>query len=221
METLRASAVAKAHAGVTTYEEVLRVTQLDSASGVHCSACGGAISGDMVACPWCTTPIDRGHCTGCSRPLEAGWRICPWCRTDAPHGAVAAAAVADGPPRVLLIDDNAAIRSYVTSTLAGTVEVDAVGSASEGLDRATRGGYDGVLVDYALPDLPGADVVRLLRSEARTAALPVLLLSDAGAVVEAEARNAGADDHLVKPIDPVLLEERVWALVGRSARLPL
>ncbi|HEX4654620.1 MAG TPA: ATPase, T2SS/T4P/T4SS family, partial [Mycobacteriales bacterium] len=49
MQTLRACAIGKANAGLTTFEEVLRVTQVDSSSGLHCSACGGALESDMVA----------------------------------------------------------------------------------------------------------------------------------------------------------------------------
>ena len=222
MQTLRASAIAKAHAGLTTYEEILRVTHLDSGAGMHCSACGGALGGDFVVCPWCTTPIDRGHCTGCNRPLEAEWRVCPWCRTAAPTSTAGATALPDGPPRLLLVEDDPSVRAYVGTTLAGTIEVDAVATASEGLERATAGGYDGILIDHLLPDLTGVEMIRLLRSEARTAAIPVMLFTgDPSPGVEGEARNAGADDYLAKPVDPLLLEERLLALVSRSARLPL
>jgi type IV pilus assembly protein PilB len=220
MQTLRASAITKAHAGITTYEEVLRVTHLDSGTGMHCSACGGALGADMVACPWCTTQIDRGHCARCNRPLESEWRICPWCREPAQTRMTTVSAVPDGPPRLLLVDDDASVRAYVTTTLSGTIDVDAVATASEGLDRATNGGYDGILVDHLLPDLTGIEMIRLLRSEARTAALPVMLFTgDTSAGVETDARNAGADDYLAKPVDPLLLEERLLALVSRSARL--
>jgi type IV pilus assembly protein PilB len=220
MQTLRASAIGKAHAGLTTYEEVLRVTQIDSTPGLHCSACGGSLAADMVACPWCAAAIDRGHCAGCDRPLEAEWRICPWCRIQAPVRDTAVTAMPDGPPRLLLVEDDKSVRDYVTTTLTGAIEVDAVATAGEGLDKATTGSYDGVLIDHLLPDLTGIEMIRLLRSEAKTAALPVMLFTgDSRAELEDEARNAGADDYLVKPVEPLLLEERLLALVSRSARI--
>jgi type IV pilus assembly protein PilB len=219
MQTLRASAIGKANAGLTTFEEVLRVTQVDSSSGVHCTACGGALAGDMIACPWCAATIDRGHCGGCDRQLEREWRVCPWCRTPTPPRAADTTSVADSTPRVLLIEDDAAIRDYVTTALAGTVEVDAVGTASEGIDKVSAGNYDGVIVDQVLPDLTGVEVIRLLRSEARTAVLPVMLFTGHGdSDVEHAARQAGADDYLTKPVEPDVLEERLLALVNRSAR---
>jgi DNA-binding response OmpR family regulator len=48
----------------------------------------------------------------------------------------------------------------------------------------------------------------------------MLFTGDTNPMLEDEARNAGADDYLVKPVEPMLLEERCWALVGRSARIP-
>jgi type IV pilus assembly protein PilB len=221
MQTLRASAIGKAASGLTTYEEVLRVTQVDSTSGLHCSACGGALAADMVACPWCAANIDRGHCGSCDRPLEPEWRVCPWCRTPTPIRTHSGDAKSEGGlPKVLVIDDDPSVRAYVTTTLAGTIEVDAVASASEGLDKATSGNYDAVLVDNLLPDMSGIELIRLLRSESRTAVLPLMLFTGVGSEeVETDARNAGADDYLSKPVEPTLLEERLVALVSRSARL--
>ena len=222
MQTLRSSALVKAHAGLTTYEEVLRVTQVDSTStALHCHACSGALSADMVMCPWCATAVDRGHCEECDRPLEAAWRVCPWCRTTAPGRPVAGTGKHDDGslPRLLVVEDDASVRSYVAASLSGVVEVVGVETASEGLDLATSGSYDGIVVDQSLPDLTGVEMIRLLRSEARTAALPVLMLTgSANAELENEARNAGADDYLTKPVEPALLEERVMALVHRSVR---
>ena len=116
-------------------------------------------------------------------------------------------------------EDDESVRSYISTSLSGTVEVVGVASASEGLELATTSTYDGVVVDQGLPDLTGLEMIRLLRSEARTAALPVLMLTgSANEELETEARNAGADDYLMKPVEPALLEERVLALVQRSAR---
>jgi DNA-binding response OmpR family regulator len=50
--------------------------------------------------------------------------------------------------------------------------------------------------------------------------LPLMLFTGVGSEeVETDARNAGADDYLSKPVEPTLLEERLVALVSRSARL--
>ncbi|HEU5035105.1 MAG TPA: ATPase, T2SS/T4P/T4SS family [Mycobacteriales bacterium] len=223
MQTLRAAAIGKAHAGLTTYDEVLRVTHVDSSGGLHCSACGGALTGDMIACPWCAATIDRGQCAGCERRLEPEWRICPWCRTPAPAGGRAdggtPAAEPAGLPRLLVVDDDASVREFVAAALTRTVQVDGVATATEGLDRASRQAYDGVLLDQLLPDLTGLEVIRLLRSEARTAALPVMLFTGNGsAALESDARHAGADDYIAKPVEPVELEARVRRLVARSPR---
>ena len=83
MATLRTSAVEKARAGETTFEEVLRVTHTDHVSAETCPTCTRTVARDMVVCPWCTTALDRGRCSGCSRQLDPDWRICPWCRTPA------------------------------------------------------------------------------------------------------------------------------------------
>lgn len=80
MSTLRASGVAAARRGETTFEEVLRVTSATEGDGVHCPSCRAGLSADMVICPWCETSLGRGHCASCSRVLDPAWRRCPWCR---------------------------------------------------------------------------------------------------------------------------------------------
>jgi type IV pilus assembly protein PilB len=81
MQTLRTSALDKAHQGKTTYEEALRVTHSDHGGSHACPACERKVEADMVVCPWCATSLDRGHCANCGRALDLDWRICPYCRT--------------------------------------------------------------------------------------------------------------------------------------------
>jgi len=81
MQTLRGSALDKARAGKTTYEEALRVTHSDHGGTHSCPACERIVESDMIACPWCGTNLDRGHCSNCSRSLEPDWKLCPYCRT--------------------------------------------------------------------------------------------------------------------------------------------
>ncbi len=218
MLTLRASALAAAHAGETTYEEVLRTTHVDTVSGPRCPSCSRALADGMLCCPYDGTSVGRDLCTGCERQLDAEWRHCPWCRT---------AVVREPPPPaaqtrlpcLLVIDDDPSVCAFVEAALAGSAEVVRALSAAQGLAEVGTGAYDGVLVDHGLPDLSGIELIRLLRADPRTMTLPLVLFTgDAGADVERDARRAGADDYLAKPVEPLLLEERMLGLLSRRTR---
>ena len=80
--------------------------------------------------------------------------------------------------------------------------------------------YDGVLIDQRLPDLTGVELIRLLRTEAHTAALPVMLFTgEAIDGLETDALEVGLEGVLIKPVDPEVLEERVLGLVSLSGRV--
>jgi type IV pilus assembly protein PilB len=90
MMTLRGSALAAAHRGETTYEEVLRATHVDAVSGPRCSSCARALADDMECCPFDGTLLGASRCTSCDKQLDVEWSTCPWCRTavlppDAPE----------------------------------------------------------------------------------------------------------------------------------------
>lgn len=84
----------------------------------------------------------------------------------------------------------------------------------EGLEMALRGGFDLILLDVMMPGLDGFEVLKRLRSERDT---PVLMLT---ARTESESRirglNAGADDYLPKPFEPMELLARVRAILRRT-----
>jgi type IV pilus assembly protein PilB len=224
MQTLRASAIAKAHAGITSYEEVLRVTQVDANDEAHCGACGGMVDEGMLACPFCATTINDDRCPNCAKTTEAAWRVCPWCRESLPGRAPiipsAAAPEPDRLPKLLVIDDDESILGYIAAALDGVVDVDSTTTATAGLDMIGEKEYDGVLIDQRLPDLTGVEMIRLLRSEAHTAALPVMLFTgEVTEGLESLATEVGVEGVLLKPLDPQLLEERVLGLVSLSGRV--
>jgi type IV pilus assembly protein PilB len=218
MVTLRAAALAAAARGDTTYDEVLRVTSVDSEGGTHCRSCARGLADDMVACPWCATVVDRGTCSGCDRTLDPTWRICPWCQIPNARGPVAeTTAPSGGPPRLLVVDPDPGVSSFVEAALVGTAEVTSATSGQEALALAGSRSVDAVLVDSRLTDMPGVELIRLLRADASTATLPLLLFAR-GEGGEAEAGHAGADGSVAKPIEPAHLEERVRALLTRTTR---
>ena len=217
MTTLRGSGLARARRGETTFEEVLRVSQVDVTEGHRCTACDRAVEADMIACPWCATIVDRGHCGSCARPLEAGWKICPWCRTAA---AVPAAAIDTSVriPRLLVVGDNAAVHRLVRSAANDLMDVDVAATADDALTAVWDGEYDGVIVQDTLPDIGGVELLRLLRSGSRTAALPLMLVtepSDSESPGE-EVHYNGVDEVLATDATPEQTLAQLRQLTDRS-----
>jgi type IV pilus assembly protein PilB len=219
MMTLRASALAAAHRGETTYEEVLRATHVDAVSGPRCPACARALADDMVCCPFDGTLIGRSRCTGCDKALESEWTTCPWCRTSVAGAEPVPVTPSAALPRLLVIDDDPSVCAFVEGALTGSFEVRTALDADRGLSVLGNEQIDVVLVDNLLPDMSGIEIIRLLRSDPATLTLPVLLFTgENSADVERDARRAGADDYLAKPVEPLLLEERALRLLHAHTR---
>ena len=117
--------------------------------------------------------------------------------------------------RILLIEDDAEIASYILNRLAelGHV-VEHVADGREGLILATRGSYDALVIDLMLPGLDGLGVLRTLRGAG--VKTPTLILTARASVPDrVEGLNAGADDYLTKPFAFSELFARLNALTRR------
>ncbi|MEV5508368.1 SpoIIE family protein phosphatase [Streptomyces orinoci] len=128
---------------------------------------------------------------------------------------VTARGASDARARVLVADDNADMREYLTRILAGAgYEVTAVTDGAEALRAVRREAPDLVVSDVMMPRLNGLELVSRLRGDRRTASVPVLLLSArAGQEASIEGLEAGADDYLVKPFAAAEFLARVRANV--------
>ncbi|HVV45812.1 MAG TPA: PAS domain S-box protein, partial [Bryobacteraceae bacterium] len=116
----------------------------------------------------------------------------------------------DGKPRVLLADDNADMRDYVTRLLGETMRITAFSNGREALESILADPPDLVLTDVMMPVLDGFGLLRELRADPRTRAIPVILLSArAGEESRIEGVAAGADDYVVKPFSAGELRARV------------
>ncbi|HEX3288502.1 MAG TPA: SpoIIE family protein phosphatase [Mycobacterium sp.] len=115
--------------------------------------------------------------------------------------------------RVLVADDNTDMREYLVRLLNGAgYRVDAVTDGQLALETIRAGIPDLVISDVMMPRLDGLALVAALRSDPRTAAVPVVLLSArAGQEASIEGLQAGADDYLVKPFAAAELLARVRA----------
>jgi PAS domain S-box-containing protein len=124
--------------------------------------------------------------------------------------------------RVLIVDDNADMRDYVTRLLrARGWTVDAVADGRTARDAALRKPPDLVLADVMMPGLDGFALLHELRADQRTSDVPFILLSArAGEEARVEGLAAGADDYLVKPFSARELAARVKGTIhaGQARR---
>ena len=108
-------------------------------------------------------------------------------------------------PRLLLVEDDRALTALLADLLDEEgYEVDVANDGHSGLHHALTRDYQLMVVDRGLPVLDGLELVARLR--ARGVTCPVLLLTARGAVQDRVAGlDAGAEDYLVKPFEPLEL----------------
>ena len=111
--------------------------------------------------------------------------------------------------RVLVVDDEEAIRSLLGLALAAEgLEIDLAGTAADGLRRALSGAYDLVILDLLMPGMDGFTVLRRLMRDRPDQ--PVLILSGLADVrCKVDCFDLGARDYLTKPFSVEELLARV------------
>ncbi len=118
--------------------------------------------------------------------------------------------------RLLLVEDEPGLVMTLTDRLmAEGYEVDSATDAPTGLEAASSGGFDAILLDVMLPGGNGMDICRTLRQRGVTT--PILMLTARGQIVDrVVGLKLGADDYLVKPFEMAELLARIEALLRRG-----
>ncbi|MEE8135496.1 MAG: response regulator transcription factor [Gemmatimonadales bacterium] len=119
--------------------------------------------------------------------------------------------------KILVVEDDRTVGQFVQRGLEEQrINVDLVADGPQGLERASHGEYDVIVLDLRLPGLSGIEVLRTLRD--RGVGTPVLVLTAQDAVdSKVQALRTGADDYVTKPFSFEELLARVEAL-GRRPR---
>ena len=119
--------------------------------------------------------------------------------------------------RILLVEDNIAIRENTTELLElAHYEVIAASNGQEGLDMAVREKPDLILCDIMMPEIDGYHFLEILRSKSIFRTTPFLFFT--ASAEQSEIRKgleAGANDYITKPFDADQLIELVVKYVGR------
>jgi len=119
--------------------------------------------------------------------------------------------------RILIVDDSSLVRLYYRDTLekAG-FEVEQAINGIEAMEKVLTQTYDLAIVDINMPRMDGMSFVRSLRrSTPDVSSLPALMITtEAGQQDIIDARTAGANFYLVKPVSEAELLRHVAVLTG-------
>ena len=123
-------------------------------------------------------------------------------------------------PSVLVIDDNADIRSYVHGLLHTDYTVIEAADGSEGIRKAMKYVPDLIISDVMMPGIDGIECCRRLKSELQTCHIPVILLTACSLDEQRiQGYDGGADSYISKPFSSQLLLVRVRNLIDSHRRL--
>ncbi|MDX3074723.1 response regulator transcription factor [Streptomyces sp. NPDC088354] len=116
---------------------------------------------------------------------------------------------------VLVVEDDQFVRSALIRHLTDAAHsVRSVGTALEALREVAQVGFDVVILDLGLPDLDGAEALKMLRGITDVPVIIATARDDESEIVR--LLNAGADDYLIKPFSVEHLSARMAAVLRRS-----
>ncbi len=125
------------------------------------------------------------------------------------------------PVRLLLVDDDSALRTLLRTTFEVVdIEVDEAASAEAALRVVREAPPDAIVLDVRMPGMSGLELCRRLKSSPATEHIAVVLLTGPEGVSEEEAERAGADALVHKPFSPLELLAVVERLAGGLHPVP-
>jgi two-component system cell cycle response regulator len=113
---------------------------------------------------------------------------------------------------ILLVEDNKAQAAIIKDYLEKNgYRVSTVEDGMSAFKAAKTSNVDIILLDRILPDIDGSDVCRWLKLDQSTRDIPVIMLTEKGAMTDkVSGLEAGADDYLPKPFDEAELNARIY-----------
>jgi signal transduction histidine kinase/DNA-binding response OmpR family regulator len=122
--------------------------------------------------------------------------------------------------KILIVDDNDDVRSYVSSLLSSQYDIVQAVNGQEGMEKAIREVPDLIVCDVMMPVMDGMEMCRRVKSEMATSHIPVILLT--AITVDnkrAEGYDCGADAFITKPFSGKVLMSRIRNLLENRRKL--
>ena len=115
--------------------------------------------------------------------------------------------------QILVIEDNAVCQKIYLSVLKGDYSVDVVAMANDALNCVGKKNYHCIISDLGLPDMPGEELLPLIRTNHLNKDTPVIVISaHVDEVLKQRCIASGANQVFIKPIDNKLLKELIAKL---------
>jgi len=131
-----------------------------------------------------------------------------------------AASPADDRPTLLIVEDNAEVRTYLRKQLTDDYCIQEAQDGQAALDCARAEPPALILSDVMMPEIDGVELCRRVKSDDTLRDVPVLLLTaKAGDEAEVEGLDAGADAYVEKPFSMATLRARIQNLIESRAAL--
>ena len=123
-------------------------------------------------------------------------------------------------PTLLVVEDNADLRDYITSILDSHHTIKQAGNGRDGFEKTIKLLPDMVISDVMMPVMDGFELCKRIKSDQRISHIPVILLT-ARANMESKIQglDLGADDYIIKPFNETELKIRVKNLIDQRQHL--
>ena len=125
----------------------------------------------------------------------------------------------DAPKTILLVDDEPGNIALLKGIIPEGYKVKIAINGEKALEIARKAPVpDLIFLDVMMPGLDGYEVCRILKTDAATAAIPIVFVSGHADDAEREkGRQLGAVDFMSKPVDPGVIEAAIFRICGRPA----
>lgn len=123
--------------------------------------------------------------------------------------------------KILVVDDDRTLRITLTRALENIgYQVEQVSSGVEALEACIKNPPDLVVSDVMMPEMDGIEFCRRLRATPSGQLMPFIFLSGKGELEDRiQGHSIGADDYLIKPVNPRELAAKIEAQLERTRRI--
>ena len=120
--------------------------------------------------------------------------------------------------KILVIEDDNDIRELIRYNLVRDgYQVSESSDGEDGLSKASSAPFDLILLDLMLPGINGIEICKKLKSNSRTAGIPIIMITAKGEETDIViGLEFGADDYVTKPFCPKVLLARIKAILRRK-----